>query len=82
MKITLRILGWLSIAGGVILGLALRTGQNPESVAIFLTYTIGGIISSIAWFALAQILQRHDELESEMDIIHAMLKRSLNEKAG
>lgn len=88
----LRLVGWLSIASGVILGIwAVRTGaairqqvandplllrmvDSGPLILDALPWVIGGLISALLWFALAQILQNQAEASYEQENLRRMVK--------
>lgn len=89
MVTLLKSLGWLTIAAGIILAFIYSNAQDDINtalkamgagsmttppMAIWIYWTVGGLASSMLWFALAQILQKQDKASSEREAIYLMLR--------
>lgn len=80
MQTILTILGWLTLAAGVVSGLifgVILPTRGPSSFLVFILYALAGGISSVIWFALAEILRRQDETERRIDTVEYRVIRQL-----
>lgn len=71
----LRLLGFLTIIGGIAAGfvassaeaeLSRLLGVRHSGVSTWVSWAIGGAISSVVWFALATIIENQHRLEQRM----------------